>query len=508
MEAYIIPFLKAEFAANDAASDILTSENLAQFLRIGPARAMLDRLVRSAAETSELEFMCLGLRSEGKYYFISSYGFPFTSHVDHVPTYKMKTSLFSRAVEVEDLSKEPNFAALATIPVAKLWKYGANVPIRLVTELADGGILALSGADRKTRKPDGKTLQAMRLIADLISDSIWLMTQVHSATADSHKSTAATRVLLDGLRQTMAPIALVDEALNLIDFSPGYVDCQKYFVGSVPKRGETIEDILIDPDAGTAIKLALRNNQHILAMQAKPDGSHLPLVFDFHILTFPDANMRVGVFSIHAKSMDRTWQIASGFIPGDAAMDEPNSAAKAENAPVVSRFLLETLLKKPRLLQRKSQPYLALRTWRKPIKQYQISAIKALKSDVPEAFVAQISDELAKGVQSVYGATKDAVVVAVPCGHSGQNCLSHQIAAALALRLGVPHVAAFEPLKLTGSSHPKTNAKRPKMKLTAPVEQRVILVDDIATSGAHIEEAAKLLQKSAKAVWPIVWIAD
>jgi len=36
----------------------------------------------------------------------------------------------------------------------------------------------------------------------------------------------------------------------------------------------------------------------------------------------------------------------------------------------------------------------------------------------------------------------------------------------------------------------------------------VLLIDDVATSGAHIEEAAMLLRAAAPAVLPLVWIAD
>jgi len=36
----------------------------------------------------------------------------------------------------------------------------------------------------------------------------------------------------------------------------------------------------------------------------------------------------------------------------------------------------------------------------------------------------------------------------------------------------------------------------------------VLLVDDVATSGSHVELSTKALRKVAPAVFPIVWICD
>jgi len=74
--------------------------------------------------------------------------------------------------------------------------------------------------------------------------------------------------------------------------------------------------------------------------------------------------------------------------------------------------------------------------------------------------------------------------------------------------LGVDLIEAFAPLPEGGASHPTKNARRPTMKLAVQPDVPVLLIDDVATSGAHIEEASMLLRKSAPAVLPMVWIAD
>jgi adenine/guanine phosphoribosyltransferase-like PRPP-binding protein len=77
---------------------------------------------------------------------------------------------------------------------------------------------------------------------------------------------------------------------------------------------------------------------------------------------------------------------------------------------------------------------------------------------------------------------------------------------ALGLLTGLPVIQAFINEPLDGVSHPKQNLKRPPLKLVRIINDPVLLVDDVATSGAHIEEAVSLLKPACGAVLPVVWI--
>lgn len=173
----------------------------------------------------------------------------------------------------------------------------------------------------------------------------------------------------------------------------------------------------------------------------------------------------------------------------------------------VARFLFESLPVRKRLIARNGINYLAVRTWAKPVKAHQIKAFAALKQNPPAYFVDAVVEELADAMISVHGKCVNASVVAVPCGHSGPDCFSKQLAQSLARKLDLEHLQAFEDLAVKGTSHPKTNVKRPKMKLVSPPTKPVILVDDIATSGSHLEEAARLLSEHQGQVWPVAWVA-
>jgi hypothetical protein len=182
-----------------------------------------------------------------------------------------------------------------------------------------------------------------------------------------------------------------------------------------------------------------------------------------------------------------------------------NGIMQREQATV--EFLLKTLVQRRSLRSRNGVSFLTLRSWRQPIRDHQITALKAIKRHAVGALAGDVAGETADDVQSLLGVGGFKAVVPMPCGHSAPgSCLSAAIAQELGRNLSLPVVHALALPLEPGGSHPKSNVKREEMRLVASIEGPVLLIDDVATSGRHIEEAVGLLRKSDAGAMAIAWI--
>jgi hypothetical protein len=190
---------------------------------------------------------------------------------------------------------------------------------------------------------------------------------------------------------------------------------------------------------------------------------------------------------------------------------EAHNLRDTETAPspaeATAAFLQETLVERRAIRSRKGVSYITLRAWRQSIRAHQIRALRALKSASPDALAGHVAETIRTEVEALVGLNAFRAIVPVPCGHSGTGtCLSRAVAMALGRMLGLPVIEALRLPVMRGSSHPKTNTRRPRMRLNRALEGPVLVVDDVATSGQHIEEACRLLRPVAGTALAIVWI--
>ena len=197
---------------------------------------------------------------------------------------------------------------------------------------------------------------------------------------------------------------------------------------------------------------------------------------------------------------------------GDRLLAEPPPLLnlfmpQTESRGVTEKFLMSTLVRQHRGLRLDPITYHALARWRSSVREWQIEALRALKVDPPSSLLDRVGSQIAELASEMFGTDTYRLVVPVACGNSGPNCLACRLARDVAAKLRIGFLQAFEEIPTSGSSHPRRNAARPRMKLRAVPTEALLLIDDVATSGAHLEEAVKLLRRSAPAVVPLVWIA-
>jgi len=195
-----------------------------------------------------------------------------------------------------------------------------------------------------------------------------------------------------------------------------------------------------------------------------------------------------------------------GFSESAPKLPAARHAARAQ-LDMVSSFLFDTLVLRPSMHRRDGVIYFSVRRRRTAIKRHQIDALKALKVDPPMGFVDAVVADILAALDPLLPPELFHCVVPVPGGHSGAVlCLSELVAIGLGFRLGLPVIAALSIEPSDGSSHPRQNISRPRMRLERPVDGPVIVIDDVATSGSHIEEAIKLIRPEAHAVFAVAWI--
>jgi hypothetical protein len=88
------------------------------------------------------------------------------------------------------------------------------------------------------------------------------------------------------------------------------------------------------------------------------------------------------------------------------------------------------------------------------------------------------------------------------------ECFGKRLARQVADLLDLPFVQVFANRPCHGASHPKTRASLPPLQqLIVIPPPSVIIVDDVATSGWHLEEAMVRLRSLGTKVSSVVWIS-
>ena len=196
-------------------------------------------------------------------------------------------------------------------------------------------------------------------------------------------------------------------------------------------------------------------------------------------------------------------------MPGKRAKAAPSAIAPhPERTDPSASFLLDTLRKTQSLHSRNAASYVTVRRWRSALKPYQIAALQALKPVPPKSFLDVVTKEMAETAVHLFGNQTIAAVVPVPGGSCGAGkSLSEHLAENLAKQLDCPYRAVLRrQAAATGKSHPKKSVKLQPYEIDEKIEGIVLLVDDVATSGRHLELAQATLRNAGAVCLAMAWI--
>jgi len=195
----------------------------------------------------------------------------------------------------------------------------------------------------------------------------------------------------------------------------------------------------------------------------------------------------------------------AGFVEfGDATFRA--GAGEAER-PRHNAGLLGSLVYRPMVFRRNDVGWVAACAWRAGAKADDVAALKRAKRELDRDLIDGTADILAGLLRQLQGERAAAAVTSVPCGHSRRpDCLGKQIAQAVAAALDLPFLQVFADRPCSGVSHPKEFAKLPPLERIADPLGAMILVDDLATSGWHVEESLTALRRLGTAASAFTWI--
>jgi hypothetical protein len=189
---------------------------------------------------------------------------------------------------------------------------------------------------------------------------------------------------------------------------------------------------------------------------------------------------------------------------GDATF---RAGASEAERPRHETGLLGSLIYRPTVFRRNDVAWVAACAWRAAAKADDVAAPKRAKREIDRRLIDDAAELVAALIRQLCGDQAAGAVTGVPCGHSRRpDCLGKQIAQAVAQALGLSFVQVFADRPCSDVSHPKEFAKLPPLQRIADPRPSMILIDDLATSGWHVEESLTALRGLGASASAFVWI--
>jgi len=161
----------------------------------------------------------------------------------------------------------------------------------------------------------------------------------------------------------------------------------------------------------------------------------------------------------------------------------------------------------PAVRARNGVSYITVRRFSAQDRPGAIRAIKRLKAEACESEAGLAAAEIALLWLRLSGNPGGWTVTNVAAGHSGGNSFGTRLAIAVAERLNLGYLQVWRDRPVKGVSHPKEFRKLPPLEMLAKPIGATLVVDDVATSGYHMEEALTALRALGISAAGIAWIS-
>lgn len=195
------------------------------------------------------------------------------------------------------------------------------------------------------------------------------------------------------------------------------------------------------------------------------------------------------------------------------AAKEPSSAfelplsERAKAQQVCWKTFVDALPERRRVWMRGDVSFTTLRTWNSLARAQQIGTMKALKVNSRQVFVNTVAVELSRFVRAQYGPIERLVITNVPSGHSKTpTSFAATVALMVAHKTQATYVKLWRDRPRTGSSYPRPASERTPLEWIVMPREPVLIIDDVATSGSHMEECLKAIRQAGVPAFGLAWI--
>jgi predicted amidophosphoribosyltransferase len=182
------------------------------------------------------------------------------------------------------------------------------------------------------------------------------------------------------------------------------------------------------------------------------------------------------------------------------------NASDPYNVGCWQKFVLE-LPRAVSIRTRHDCKYFTLRAWKSNKKIHQIEFMKLIKLAPPKSFVRFVANEMSRFLSTLIGHNNKMIITSVPSGHSKtSNCLASILAQRIASNLKTNYVKLWLDRPMPGSSYPRPLSERPNLEWIVVPKLPVVIIDDIVTSGSHMEECLTAVRAVGVGALGLAWI--